>query len=158
RGGIREIEFFAQTQQLIAGGRNPALRARETLATLAGLAAGGWISAAACRDLEAAYVFLRSVEHRLQMVADEQIHTLPTERDELDRFACFFALADRDTFAQVLTHHLRKVQAHYAHLFEDAPELMARRHALVFASGSDHRDTLDKLAEMGFKRPVEASG
>ena len=158
RGGIREIEFFAQTQQLIAGGRNPALRARETLATLAGLAAGGWISAAACRDLEAAYLFLRSVEHRLQMVADEQTHTLPTERAELDRFARFLGLAGRDAFAHVLTDHLRKVQAHYAHLFEDAPELTARRHALVFAPGADHRDTLDKLAEMGFKRPVEASG
>ena len=59
RGGIREIEFFVQTQQLIAGGRNPALRGRETLAMLEALAEGGWINAEARRDLEAAYLFLR---------------------------------------------------------------------------------------------------
>jgi glutamate-ammonia-ligase adenylyltransferase len=72
RGGIREIEFFVQTQQLIAGGRNPQLRSRETLVTLRALADGGWIDAATCADLQNAYRFLRTVEHRLQMVADEQ--------------------------------------------------------------------------------------
>ena len=81
RGGIREIEFFVQTQQLIAGGRHPELRGRETLATLDVLADGGWIDAAARDDLDAAYRFLRVVEHRLQMVADEQTHTLPADRD-----------------------------------------------------------------------------
>src|SRR5207237_1240369 len=65
RGGIREIEFFIQTQQLIAGGRHPELRRRETLATLAALAEGGWIDAEARDQLAAAYRFLRSVEHRL---------------------------------------------------------------------------------------------
>jgi [glutamine synthetase] adenylyltransferase / [glutamine synthetase]-adenylyl-L-tyrosine phosphorylase len=157
RGGIREIEFFAQTQQLIAGGRNPALRARETLATLATLAAGGWISAGARRDLDAAYLFLRQVEHRLQMVADEQTHTLPTEPDELDRFARFLGFPDRDAFAHVLLGHLRKVQAHYARLFEDTPVVAARRHELVFAPDSDSRETLDKLVEMGFNRPLDVS-
>ncbi|MFL6971552.1 MAG: bifunctional [glutamine synthetase] adenylyltransferase/[glutamine synthetase]-adenylyl-L-tyrosine phosphorylase [Xanthobacteraceae bacterium] len=157
RGGIREVEFFVQTQQLIAGGRNPALRGRQTLATLADLAEGGWIGADAWRDLEAAYRFLRTVEHRLQMVADEQTQTLPTERKELDRFARFLGFADRDAFAQVLLDHLRKVQGHYRRLFEHAPALAARRHALVFAPETDHRETLDKLVEMGFQRPVEAS-
>jgi glutamate-ammonia-ligase adenylyltransferase len=157
RGGIREIEFFVQTQQLIAGGRNPALRSRRTLDALAGLAEGGWISGQARRDLEAAYLFLRRVEHRLQMVADEQTHTLPAERDELDRFARFFGLPDRDAFAEILLDHLRKVQGHYGRLFEDAPALAARRHALTFAPDGDNRDTLDRLVAMGFKRPVEAS-
>ena len=83
RGGIREIEFFVQTQQLIAGGRHPELRDRETLAMLATLAEGGWIDAATRDDLDAAYRFLRVIEHRLQMVADEQTHTLPAERDDL---------------------------------------------------------------------------
>ena len=81
RGGIREIEFFVQTQQLIAGGRHPELRERETLATLDDLAKGGWIGKDAARDLAEAYRFLRVTEHRLQMVADEQTHTLPAERD-----------------------------------------------------------------------------
>ena len=157
RGGIREIEFFVQTQQLIAGGRHPALRGRQTLAMLATLAEGGWIGAEARRDLEAAYLFLRSVEHRLQMVADEQIHTLPVDRDDLERFARFLGLAGRDAFASVLLQHLRKVQAHYARLFEDAPALAARRHGLAFAPEGESRETLDKLNAMGFKRPNEVS-
>src|SRR5918992_1380399 len=65
RGGIREIEFFVQTQQLIAGGRNPVLRGRKTLDMLDALAASGWIASAAAEELKADYCFLRRVEHRL---------------------------------------------------------------------------------------------
>ena len=64
RGGIREIEFFAQTQQLIAGGRHPELRGRETVETLSALAAGGWIDSTTRDELASAYAFLRRVEHR----------------------------------------------------------------------------------------------
>jgi glutamate-ammonia-ligase adenylyltransferase len=120
RGGIREIEFFIQTQQLIAGGRHPELRGRETLPMLDALAAGGWIDAAARDELGAAYRFLRTVEHRLQMVADEQIHTLPGDRAGLERFACFLGFPDRDAFAEALLPHLRNVQRHYATLFRNA--------------------------------------
>ncbi len=94
RGGIREIEFFVQTQQLIAGGRHPELRGRETLAVLDVLAEGGWIGQDARADLGEAYRFLRMVEHRLQMVADEQTHTLPSDGDELERFARFAGYQD----------------------------------------------------------------
>jgi glutamate-ammonia-ligase adenylyltransferase len=157
RGGIREIEFFVQTQQLIAGGRNPVLRGRETLKMLAALAEGGWIGADASRDLAAAYSFLRTVEHRLQMVADEQTHTLPAERAELERFARFLGFDDRDAFADVLLDYLRKVQRHYARLFEDAPALAAQRRPLVFSPEADRRETLDQLVELGFRRPTEIS-
>ena len=157
RGGIREIEFFVQTQQLIAGGRHPGLRGRQTLATLEDLAKDGWISADAARDLGAAYRFLRVTEHRLQMVADEQTHTLPAERDALDRFARFLGHAGRDAFAATLLEHLRKVQRHYARLFEDAPAAEASRRALLFPPDADHTETLDKLAAMGFRRPIEVS-
>jgi glutamate-ammonia-ligase adenylyltransferase len=157
RGGIREIEFFVQTQQLIAGGRHPELRGRQTLVTLEGLANGGWIGHEAARELAEAYRFLREVEHRLQMVADEQTHTLPDEREALERFARFLGFADRDAFAAVLLEHLRKVQRHYARLFEDAPAAEASRRALVFPSGKDDTETLDKLAAMGFRRPLEVS-
>ena len=119
RGGIREIEFFAQTQQLVAGGRHPELRGRETLPTLAALAEGGWIGADARADLEAAYLFLRETEHRLQMVADDQTHTLPSDREGLERFARFAGFKDRDAFAETLLGHLRKVQGHYVRLFEE---------------------------------------
>jgi glutamate-ammonia-ligase adenylyltransferase len=157
RGGIREIEFFVQTQQLIAGGRHPQLRSRETLVTLRALADGGWIDEAACADLENAYRFLRSVEHRLQMVADEQTHTLPQRRDELDRFSRFLGYDGRDAFAQVLLAHLRAVESHYAGLFEHAPLFAAERRGLVFPTDADAKETLAKLSEMGFRHPLDVS-
>ena len=157
RGGIREIEFFVQTQQLIAGGRHPELRMRETLATLDELAESRWIDGAARDDLVAAYLFLRTIEHRLQMVADEQTHTLPSDREALDRFAHFAGFAGRDAFAETLLGHLRKVQDHYARLFEDAARRTGQEPALSFPEKSDDRETLDWLALRGFRKPLEAS-
>src|SRR3984893_16696381 len=110
RGGIREIEFFAQTQQLIAGGRHPELRARQTLAALNVLASSNWITFQARDELTAAYQFLRRVEHRLQMVADEQTHSLPDDSEGVERFANFFGYQDRAAFANDLLGHLKIVQ------------------------------------------------
>src|SRR6185437_10219045 len=155
RGGIREIEFFAQTQQLIAGGRNPHLRDRDTLAALDHLAMDHWIDAAARNDMKAAYVFLRTIEHRLQMINDEQTQTLPVERAELERFARFLGYAGRDAFAKILLDHLGKVQSHYSRLFEKVPG--GDRPGLSFPLGADDRKTLDRLAELGFRSPLEAS-
>jgi glutamate-ammonia-ligase adenylyltransferase len=157
RGGIREVEFFVQTQQLIAGGRHPELRQRETLAMLATLVDGGWISAGARDELSAAYRFLRTVEHRLQMVADEQTHTLPADDQGLDRFARFLGFADRDAFAEVLLGHLRIVQRHYAALFEGGPAAEAKECGLSFPADADDHETLDKLSAMGFHQPLEVS-
>ena len=158
RGGIREIEFFVQTQQLIAGGRHAGLRGRSTVATLAALAADGWIDAAARDELTAAYDFLRRVEHRLQMMADEQTHTLPTETDKLVAFAHFLGFEDRDDFAAVLLTHLRTVEKHYVRLFESAPALLAQRQNLSFATPPEREgETLDRLAEMGFRQPREVA-
>ena len=158
RGGIREIEFFVQTQQLIAGGRYPELRIRATLQTLDALADGGWICQDVRDDLGAAYRFMRVLENRLQMVADEQTHTLPSDRDSLERFARFAGFHDREAFAQALLTHLLNVQRHYATLFENAPIIEAGRRRLLFPSELDDRETLDRLAEMGFPRPPEISG
>jgi glutamate-ammonia-ligase adenylyltransferase len=154
RGGIREVEFFAQTQQLIAGGRHPELRDRDTLTTLGKLAEGGWIDPSTREDFEAAYLFLRTVEHRLQMVNDEQTHTLPDDRSSVERFARFAGYENRDAFARQLLLHLGKVQQGYAKLFEaeqsDGP-------VLAFPADHDDRKTLDTLVRMGFKAPLEAS-
>ena len=155
RGGIREIEFFAQTQQLIAGGRNPHLRDRDTLTTLDKLAEDRWIDGVARDDMKAAYVFLRTVEHRLQMVNDEQTQTLPAERAGLERFARFLGYASRDAFAKVLIGHLARVQGHYVHLFEKAPG--NGQPPLTFPAETDDRKTLERLAELGFRSPLEAS-
>ncbi len=95
RGGIREIEFFAQTQQLIAGGRQPDLRVRDTLSALNALQARGWIQAAAVADLEKAYTYLRRLEHRLQMLDDEQTHDMPTTDEGLLRVARFSGYEER---------------------------------------------------------------
>ena len=157
RGGIREIEFFVQTQQLIAGGRHRGLRGRSTVATLAALAADGWIDAAARDELTAAYDFLRRVEHRLQMMADEQTHTLPADREALGAFARFLGFEDRDDFATVLLAHLRKVETHYVRLFERAPALLAQQQNLSFTTPERESETLDRLSEMGFRQPREVA-
>ncbi|HKD30587.1 MAG TPA: bifunctional [glutamine synthetase] adenylyltransferase/[glutamine synthetase]-adenylyl-L-tyrosine phosphorylase [Xanthobacteraceae bacterium] len=157
RGGIREIEFFVQTQQLIAGGRNSRLRSRETLVALRTLADGGWIDRETYADLQNAYEFLRTVEHRLQMVADEQTHTLPSRRDKLDGFARFLGYEDRDALAQVLLKHLRAVESRYASLFEHASLNAAERRGLMFPREADAKETLAKLGEMGFRHPVGVS-
>ena len=156
RGGIREIEFFVQTQQLIAGGRYPELRVKATLETLDALVDGAWIDQHVRDDLGGAYRFLRLLENRLQMVADEQTHTLPADRDNLQRFVRFAGFADRDAFAQALLVHLRNVQRHYATLFENAPVSETGQRSLLFPSEADDRETLDRLAQMGF-RPLEVS-
>ena len=155
RGGIREVEFFAQTQQLIAGGRNPSLRDRDTLTTLDKLADDHWIEADARDDMKAAYCFLRTVEHRLQMVQDEQTQVLPGEREGLERFARFLGFPNRDAFAAMLVGHLDKVQRYYAQLFEAEPG--ADRPPLNFPADADDHKTLDRLAELGFSAPLETS-
>ena len=153
RGGIREIEFFVQTQQLIAGGRHTELRGHGTVATLAALAADGWIDAAARDELTVAYDFLRRVEHRLQMMADEQTHTLPSSPEALDVFARFLGFKSRDDFAGALVEHLRKVERHYVKLFERAPEVRARQLDLSFSADAGDTHTLDRLAQLGFQQP-----
>jgi glutamate-ammonia-ligase adenylyltransferase len=155
RGGIREVEFFAQTQQLIAGGRNPGLRDRDTLTTLRKLCDDRWIDAAARDAMSEAYCFLRSVEHRLQMMNDEQTQTLPADRADMERFARFLGFADRDAFAAVLLGHLKKVQHYYAHLFEKMPG--PERPEMLFPPDADDHKTLDRLVELGFRSPLEAS-
>ena len=155
RGGIREIEFFVQTQQLIAGGRHPELRGRGTLATLGALAEGGWISGKARDELEEAYLFLRTIEHRLQMVADEQTHILPAIAAGIERFAQFCGFAGRPEFADALVARLQKVQDHYSVLFE--PSGVSPQPNLIFSKNSDDRATLDRLVELGFRNPLEIS-
>ena len=155
RGGIREVEFFAQTQQLIAGGRNPHLRDRDTLTTLDKLERDHWIDAQVRDDMKAAYCFLRTVEHRLQMVNDEQTQVLPAERDGLEKFARFLGYPSRNAFAKDFVGHIEKVQRHYARLFETTPG--SDRPPLIFRADADDRKTLDRLAELGFRKPLEAS-
>ncbi len=150
RGGIREIEFYAQTQQLIWGGRDPTLREAATCDALRALVQAGRTTAPAAEDLIAAYGFLRRLEHRLQMVADEQTHTLPADNAGLDAIACFMGYPARAPFAHALRDHLTCVETHYAALFEDAPDLGGDGGNLVFTGTDDDPDTLATLASLGF--------
>jgi glutamate-ammonia-ligase adenylyltransferase len=154
RGGIREIEFFAQTQQLIAGGRHPELRARPTLEALKVLASSDWITFAARDELTSAYEFLRRVEHRLQMISDEQTHTLPEQAEAVERFAHFFGYDGRDAFAKDLLGHLKLVQGHYEKLFEGDPAGTAKLPDVDYGAGPTDKRLLEVYATLGFKKPV----
>jgi glutamate-ammonia-ligase adenylyltransferase len=154
RGGIREIEFFAQTQQLIAGGRHPELRVRPTLEALDVLASSNWITFAARDELTAAYIFLRRVEHRLQMMADEQTHALPDDIEAVERFANFFGYGSRAAFAKDLLGHLNVVQGHYGKLFEGDPTGTAKLPAADYSAGPDDPRLIEYLVALGFKKPA----
>ncbi len=157
RGGIREIEFFAQTQQLIWGGRIPDLRVSTTVGALDALARHRMIEAGTAADLKAAYAFLRRVEHRLQMIDDEQTQVLPADRAGFEALARFLGYADTDRFEADLLDHLRTVEHHYARLFEESPAEIAGadvRGNLVFTGAEPDPDTLDTLRGLGFGHPA----
>jgi len=156
RGGIREIEFFAQTQQLIYGGRDDSLRQKPTLAAIRALVDAGRVAAQTADDLEDAYDFLRTAEHRLQMVEDRQTQTLPEEAEPFARFATFMGFGDPDHFVANLEHQLETVERHYAGLFEEAPSLGGPGN-LVFTGGEHDPDTLDTLSALGFREPETVS-
>jgi len=150
RGGIREIEFFAQTQQLIWGGRDRRVRVSATRDALAALESAGQIDEETRDDLVGAYEFLRRVEHRLQMINDQQTHKLPNDDAGLERIAAFLGVESRGLFEEQLLHHLRNVQRHYAQLFEEAPSLSGPGN-LVFTGSDDDPETLKTLAGLGYE-------
>ncbi|MFP3944915.1 MAG: bifunctional [glutamine synthetase] adenylyltransferase/[glutamine synthetase]-adenylyl-L-tyrosine phosphorylase [Alphaproteobacteria bacterium] len=156
-GGIREIEFFAQTQQLIAGGRIPDLRARGTETALDRLAEHGLIDRAVARELTRAYWFLRHVEHRLQMIEDQQTHKLPQQREAFGRVACFCGYSRAEKFRRELKRCLETVQEHYGALFESAPPLAEEAGSLVFTGVEDDPDTIETLVRLGFRRPSDVA-
>ncbi|MCA3554484.1 bifunctional [glutamine synthetase] adenylyltransferase/[glutamine synthetase]-adenylyl-L-tyrosine phosphorylase [Aestuariivirga sp.] len=157
RGGIREIEFFVQTQQLIAGGRNPKLRGRSTIAMLEALADAHWITRGAAAELASAYRFLRAVEHRVQMANDEQTHTLPADDPAFLSMARFCGFESGESFETEARRVLECVQGHYSRLFESAEELGTAGGSLVFTGGEDDPETVETLSRMGYRSPSEVS-
>lgn len=152
RGGIREIEFFVQTQQLIAGGRITELRQLQTLSGLKVLADLGWITNEAKEELAEAYWYLRDVEHRLQMVSDEQTHTLPVDDDELLRIALMMGNSTLKEFSDQLLKTMRTVERHYSELFEAEEKLSGEGGNLVFTGDDDDPGTVTTLENLGFSR------
>ena len=156
RGGIRDIEFFAQTQQLIAGGRHPELRTRGTIETLEHLAKGGWIAKEAASELTEAYLFLRRIENRLQMVGDQQTHIIPAEAEELDRVARLSGFADTNAFGEALLARFKRVETHYGALFEKLPELPSAAPSLVVSADEGDPAATASLERLGFGNPGAA--
>ncbi|MBB3983512.1 glutamate-ammonia-ligase adenylyltransferase [Sphingobium fontiphilum] len=145
RGGIREVEFFAQVHQLIHGGRDPALRSGATREALGALAAAGLIQGEVADRLDAAYVLFRTIEHRLQMVEDLQTHSLPAQQPALDNVAGLHGLADGDALLDLLRPHVEWVGRNYDRL---TPE--QDRDAL----SHDEDKLRDQLLAMGFDDPA----
>lgn len=150
RGGIREIEFFCQTQQLIFGGRDPRLRDPRTLVALQALSRSGHIAEATADEMATAYRELRRIEHRLQMVDDRQTHSLPDSAEGIARIGTFLGYPDEASFRQSLLETLHCVEGHYSELFEEAPPLSGPGN-LVFTGGEPDPGTLETLGRMGFK-------
>jgi [glutamine synthetase] adenylyltransferase / [glutamine synthetase]-adenylyl-L-tyrosine phosphorylase len=146
RGGIREIEFFAQIHQLIHGGREPGLRVPATLDALDALARAGRIDPDQAQGLAEAYRLLRTVEHRLQMVEDKQTHELPRAAAELDTVAHLHGLADGPALLAVVEPAVRAVAAAYDGL--DAGE------GDQLPEGPEPLDA--RLAQAGFDDPIAA--
>ncbi|WP_160121715.1 bifunctional [glutamine synthetase] adenylyltransferase/[glutamine synthetase]-adenylyl-L-tyrosine phosphorylase [Rhodovarius lipocyclicus] len=154
RGGIREIEFTAQALQLIWGGRDPALRNPTTLGALTALVTAGKLDRAALAGLSDAYVFLRELEHRLQMIEDRQTHQMPEDEAGIARIASLMGYPNAEALGQDMTRRMAVVEAHYTRVFEgivgvrhggeftmptgpdDAPEAVARLQALGFKDGA----------------------
>ncbi|WP_375449519.1 bifunctional [glutamine synthetase] adenylyltransferase/[glutamine synthetase]-adenylyl-L-tyrosine phosphorylase [uncultured Devosia sp.] len=156
RGGIREIEFFTQTQQLIAGGRDPQLRVKPTAQALAALANANWITPKAAADLIRTYWYLRAVENRLQMLADEQTHIMPSTPEQVAVIARLLGEADLARFEAAYRAALELVALYYAELFTEGESLGSGEGNLVFTGSDDDPETLQTLARLGFADPSQA--
>lgn len=153
RGGIREIEFFAQTQQLILGGKDKNLRSPETIAALAHMVSSGRLELEVVSQLADAYEFLRNIEHRIQMLDDEQTHILPEIGEKRLRVAKLAGFSDLDSFDKTTKYWRSIVNKHIKDLFPESPSLESNIGSLVFTGVEPDLETVETLANLGFKSP-----
>ena len=156
RGGIREIEFFAQTQQLIAGGRNPKLRVSQTEQALQALYEQKWLDAETLHSQIKDYRALRILEHRVQMINDEQTHTLPKTSAAFESFAHFCGFQNSAELTQYVETILQRVADHYDDLFKMEESLSLPAGPLSFTGDSADQDTVQTFKNLGFEQPKEA--
>ncbi len=155
-GGIREIEFFVQTQQLVWGGRLPHLRVRGTLLGLDFLCDAGLIGASARDALTISYLWFRKVEHALQMRNDEQTHSLPSDDAGHEWLRVFLGYPSREAFAAECLMHLQLVHRYYIDSMEGGAPLSAGGN-LVFTGVEADPETLKTLESMGYKEGKKVS-
>jgi glutamate-ammonia-ligase adenylyltransferase len=108
-------------------------------------------------ELKRDYRYLRSLEHRLQMIEDQQTHSVPDSEAGIAHVACFMGYERTADFRSALTAVLENVQSHYARLFESAPDLVSTEGNLVFTGVEEDPETLNTLSAMGFREPAHAS-
>jgi glutamate-ammonia-ligase adenylyltransferase len=160
QGGIREIEFFIQALQLINAGKKPILRERNSLKALQLLCAEDLITNDEYVNLTDAYRFLRTVEHRIQVVHEQQTHNLPTRPEELSALARRCGFPHTDAFMAKLQKHRDNVTAVFHDLFytseEDLPTQVSREVSFLFDDNADPDLCLDILEEKGFRPPEPA--
>ncbi|MFA5082594.1 MAG: bifunctional [glutamate--ammonia ligase]-adenylyl-L-tyrosine phosphorylase/[glutamate--ammonia-ligase] adenylyltransferase, partial [Hydrogenophilaceae bacterium] len=148
-GGIREIEFIAQVFQLIRGGKTPALQARPTRTVLHQLAAMDLLPEQVASDLEAAYVLLRDLEHRLQYRDDQQTQQLPHSSEERGLLARTMAYADWEGFEAHLNSIRRKVAGQFEQVF-GAPQEDQSNHPLSGLCNLPPEAARSRLDELGY--------
>ncbi|WP_404482855.1 bifunctional [glutamine synthetase] adenylyltransferase/[glutamine synthetase]-adenylyl-L-tyrosine phosphorylase [Novosphingobium sp. BL-52-GroH] len=152
RGGIREVEFYAQTHQLIHGGRHPGLRLRGTRATLDALAAAGLVPAEEAQLLGESYDRLRTVEHRLQMIQDQQTHSLPRTDEAIEAVARLDGLPGGQALLDELTAITEAVGARY-----DALIMANATRGGVQVAVPDQTSLTEELEALGFADPAALS-
>lgn len=144
-GGIREIEFIAQSFQLVHGGRDKSLQTRSLLPTLAILHENGFIQQSVYKGLVAAYGFLRTAENRLQMWADQQTHDLPTDTHQRSRLAQSLGFEDYEAFYETLNHHRAFVEQEFNEVFKEEVSCSVRDEMTRFwFSDSQEADLLQQ--------------
>ena len=156
RGGIREVELFAQVFQLIYGGDQPALRTGHTLTALDQLGALDFIEPEVQADLSTAYIFLRNIEHGLQAAEGQQTHSLSASARGLRALARRLGFDEIETLTAVLDRHRDRVHAIYANLFhgETGEEGLAGRELFRLLAGEiDDDQGRARLAEAGVENP-----
>ena len=154
RGGIREIEFVAQTLQLLHAGRFPFLQGAQTLPVLGKLVQYNLLGQDQADELTAAYYFFRNVEHRLQMENNQQTHTIPAAPESRERLARLMGFADWTDFEVARWTHAQRVRAIYDRLLKaDRPEALNRGLGDLETAKVEWRQI---LGTRGFRDPDKA--
>jgi glutamate-ammonia-ligase adenylyltransferase len=159
RGGIREIEFFIQALQLVYAGKNPKLRERNSLKALNSLLEARLISEEDHLKLTDAYRFLRTVEHRIQVVQERQTHNLPTKNEEflaLSRRSGFLRSNGLERFRETLEGHRRNVSEIYGTLFHSRDEKLELEVSPEILFFLDHKADEDLVKDMLAERRFES--
>jgi len=152
-GGIREIEFYTQVVQLVFGGRKQQLRVSATLPALDGLAREDLVSRDEADRLSRAYVFLRDVEHRIQMLEDEHTQTLPEAAEKRRAVAALCGESGLEAFDERVTAVLKEVHAIFSGQFNEDESLATKAGSLVLTGVEPTPDTLETLSALGFSEP-----